>query len=144
VALQDYRKSNKTLPIKPSKFDEHVYTSMTDEQLENLKRVLDEQSTDYRSREQSHQRRFQTVARERTGTDMLYYGLPLGLVPLDQTPSAYRTPQKTHHHHNPHQVLQTYMPQHHKFVTSTLLDAATDEPQQPMTHSISKLSVLDR
>ena len=82
------------------------------------------------------------MARERTGTDMLYYGLPLGLVPLDPTPSAYRTPQKMHHHH---QVLQTYMPQHHKFVTSTLLDTATaDEPQQPMTHSISKMSVLDK
>jgi hypothetical protein len=104
VALQDYRKSNKSLPIKPSKFDEHVYTSMSDVQLDNLKRILDEQSNDYRSREQSHQRRFQTVARERTGTDMLYYGIPLGIVPIDLAPSAFRTPQKTHHH-NPNQVL---------------------------------------
>ena len=98
---------------------------MSEEQLENLKRILDEQSNDYRSREQSHQRRFQTVVKERTGTDMLYYGVPLGLVPIAQTPSTYMTPQKTHHH-NPNQVLQTYMPQHHKFVTSTLMDA--DEP----------------
>ena len=113
---------------------------MTDEQLENLKRIVDEQSNDYRSREQSHQKRFQTVARERSGTDLLYYGLQLGLVPLDEKNSYYLTPQKS----IKNQVLKTYMPHHNKFVTATGVLMDEDQPQQAMTHSVSKRSVLDR